>query len=133
MQISEISRELLLKAIGSREENSNKSDYGYIALLGGCPEYAGAARLAYLAYSATAAMRAGAGVVRLIVPLSIASAMLPNMLESTLKFLPANEYGAVKYDKAAMDAAFAGIKAVGIGMGLGQNGDNAEIIEYILN
>lgn len=133
MQISEISRELLLKAIGSREENSNKSDYGYIALLGGCPEYAGAARLAYLAYSATAAMRAGAGVVRLIVPLSIASAMLPNMLESTLKFLPANEYGAVKYEKAAMDAAFAGIKAVGIGMGLGQNGNNAEIIEYILN
>ena len=44
MQISEISRELLLKAIGSREENSNKSDSGYIALLGGCPAYPGAAR-----------------------------------------------------------------------------------------
>ncbi len=124
-----IAREELLKAIGSRAENTNKADYGYVALLGGSPEYAGAARLAYLA---TAAMRSGAGVARLIVPSSIAKALLPHMLESTLMALPSNEFGSVRYEKSAMDIAFKGIRAAGVGMGLGQNGDNEKVLEYVL-
>ena len=129
MEIPTLPRELLLKAIGSRDPDSNKSDYGYIALLGGSPEYAGAARLAF---TATAAMRAGAGVVRLIVPSSVAAALLPNMTESTLKFLPVNEFGSIRYEKAAMDEALSGIKTIGAGMGLGLRGDNEKVVAHIL-
>lgn len=113
-----------------RARQTNKGDYGYIGLIGGSAEYAGAARLAY---TASAAMRSGAGVTRLIVPRVIESAVLPYMNECTLKFLPNNEYGCISYEKPLLDDATANLKAIGAGMGLGQKGDNKELIEYLLD
>ena len=84
--------------LGKRARLSNKGDYGYIGLIGGSAEYAGAARLAY---TASAAMRSGAGVTRLIVPDVIMQAVIPYMNECTLKFLPSNQFRLLKIRKIA--------------------------------
>lgn len=73
-----------------RKHFSNKSSYGYLALIGGSVEYSGAIRLAAMA---NAAMRAGAGVVRLAAPVDICHALIPEILEATLFPLSAEEFG----------------------------------------
>jgi NAD(P)H-hydrate epimerase len=77
-------------------------------------------------------MRTGAGVVRLAVPRSLGVAVMPYLLESTLYPL-SEENGAIKLDKNEIDGALKGIKALGIGMGLGQRGENQRVLEYILS
>ena len=114
--------------LGKRARYSNKGDYGYRGVIGGSAEYAGAARLAY---TASAAMRSGAGVTRLIVPDVIMQAVIPYMNECTLKFLPSNDFGCLRYEKSLLDEATSNLKAIGAGMGLGQKGDNRELIEYL--
>ena len=116
--------------LGKRARYSNKGDYGYIGLIGGSAEYAGAARLAY---TASAAMRSGAGVTRLIVPDVIMQAVIPYMNECTLKFLPSNDFGCLRYEKSLLDEATSNLKAIGAGMGLGQKGENRELIEYLFS
>lgn len=114
--------------LGNRLSFSNKGTYGYISLLGGCLQYGGAMKLANL--SATA-MRSGAGVVRLCVPKDLVSSVAPYILESTLYPL-SSENGSIKFYENEIQGAIKGSKAVAIGMGLGQEGDNAKIIEYVL-
>lgn len=113
---------------GERRNFSNKGTYGYVTLLGGCTEYAGAVKLSNMA---ACAMRAGAGVVRLAVPRGIVNSVSPYLLESTLYPLSDCE-GAVKFRENEIQGALNGIKAAGIGMGLGQRGDNEKILEYVL-
>ena len=113
---------------GKRENFSNKGTYGYMTLLGGCTEYAGAVKLANMA---GCAMRAGAGVVKLAVPRSIVESVSPYLLESTLYPLSDSD-GAVKFVESEIDGALGGVKAAGMGMGLGQRGDNAQILEHVL-
>lgn len=118
-----------ISLLEKRKEYSHKGTYGYITLIGGSYEYSGAIKLANLASSA---MRAGAGVVRLAVPRSLGVAVMPYLLESTLYPL-SEENGAIKLDKNEIDGALKGIKALGIGMGLGQRGENQRVLEYILS
>ncbi len=114
--------------LSPRPSFSNKGTYGYVTLIGGCLEYSGAVKLANLSASA---MRAGAGVVKLAVPRSLCSGIMPYILESTLYPLSERD-GAIKFDENEIQGALNGVKAVAIGMGLGQRGDNEKIIEYIL-
>ncbi len=64
-----------------RLNHSNKGTYGYTTLIGGSTRYSGAIRLAYLA---NAAMRSGAGVVKVALPSSLVHDVTPHILESTL-------------------------------------------------
>lgn len=114
--------------LGKRSNFSNKGTYGYISLLGGCLQYGGAMKLANL--SATA-MRSGAGVVRLCVPHDLVQSVAPYILESTVYPL-SSENGSIKFFENEIQGAINGAKAIAIGMGLGQGGDNREIIEYLL-
>ena len=66
-------RELL----APRKNFSNKGDYGYVALMGGCRGYSGAAKLSSLSL---AALRSGCGVSMLAVPKCIAEAVTPYRL-----------------------------------------------------
>lgn len=116
------------RILGERKENSHKGNFGYVGLVGGSPEYSGAVKLASLS---CVAMRAGAGVCRLIVPKSIAHAVMPYILESTLYLLPEKE-GYIAYDERASEEAFKGLKAVAFGMGLGQKGDNHSYLKKLL-
>lgn len=111
-----------------RLQNSHKGTYGYVSLLGGCTDYAGAIKLANLS---CAALRAGCGVAKLIVPSSIAPSVAPYLLESTLATIPDRE-GHMCPDLAAIDRALAGQRALAIGMGWGRSPENIEILSHIL-
>lgn len=112
-----------------RDSYSHKGTYGYITLIGGSYEYSGAIKLANISASA---MRAGAGVVRIATPKSIGFSVMPYLLESTLYKL-SEENEAIKFDKDEIDGALNGVRALGIGMGLSQRGENERVISYILN
>ncbi len=117
------------RVLGARSRESHKGDYGYIGLIGGSLEYSGAVKLSNLAATA---MRAGAGVTRLIVPEGIAHAVTPYLMESTLYALPDDGRGGVRYEEKSFDKAVAGLKAVGAGIGLGRGGDVIELVKGLL-
>ena len=116
------------EALPKREHFSHKGTYGYVTLIGGSYEYSGALKLANLSASA---VRSGAGVVRLATPKSIGYAVMPYILESTLYPLSEAD-GAIKFDENEIQGAINSTKSVGIGMGMGQRGDNEEVITYLL-
>ena len=118
----------LLPVLAERKQNSHKGSYGYVSILGGCPEYAGAVKLANLSASA---LRAGCGVAKLILPRSLAASVSPYLLESTLALLPEEEGHAV-LSPVALDQALSGQRALAIGMGWGRSPHNREILRYIL-
>lgn len=113
----------------NRENFSNKGSYGYVALIGGSLEYSGAIKLAAIS---CAALRSGCGVAKIVAPKSICHSILPYILESTI--CPINDTeGCFSFNEEEFKNALTGIKAVAIGMGMGQRGDNEKIISYILN
>ncbi len=115
-------------ALPPRRRNSHKGTYGYVGILGGCTRYAGAAKLANLGASA---MRAGCGVVTLGVPSSLAAAVAPCLLESTLAPMPESG-GCMAFDPAAINAFLAGKRAVAVGMGWGEGSDYPAILTHLL-
>lgn len=116
------------KIFPKRANFSNKGTYGYITLIGGSYEYSGAAKLANLSLSA---LKAGGGVVRLAVPRCICDGVMPYLLESTLFPLDDSD-GAIRFSEKQIQGAMKNSKAVAVGMGMGERGDNLKIIEYIL-
>ena len=123
-----LEKEDVKKFLGRRSNYSHKGTYGYIALIGGSLEYSGAIKLASLS---SCAMRSGCGVVKIATPKSICQAIMPYILEGTLYPLSDNN-GSISFVENEIQGAVNGVKAVGIGMGLGQKGDNEKILEYIL-
>ncbi|MBE6601583.1 MAG: NAD(P)H-hydrate dehydratase [Ruminococcaceae bacterium] len=111
-----------------RREDSHKGNYGYVSILGGCREYAGAVKLANLSCSA---LRAGCGVAQLILPESIAPSVAPYLLESTLAVLPDHD-GHILFDADRLDALLARQAALAIGMGWGRSPENAKILQHVL-
>lgn len=116
------------KFLGRRDNFTNKGTYGYVTLIGGCLEYSGAVKLANLAATA---MRSGSGVVKLAIPKSICTSVAPYLLESTLYPLSDTD-GSVKFCENEIQGALNNVKALAIGMGWGQRGDNSQILKYIL-
>ncbi len=116
------------RILGERQPDSHKGTYGYVGLVGGSPEYSGAAKLASLS---CASMRSGAGIVRLMVPATIMHAVMPYVVESTLYALPDKD-GYICYDECSLTEAFKGLKAIGFGMGIGQKGDNLQYLKTLI-
>lgn len=114
--------------IPKRLNYSHKGAYGYSALLGGSIEYSGAMKLAGMSM---AAMRAGSGVNRLIVPKSIAEGVMPYLLEGTLYQMP-DEDGKMIFDKEKLEESFSGISSAAVGMGWGKGRDYEKILGHIL-
>ncbi len=114
--------------IAKRKNHSHKGVYGYTAIMGGCREYSGAAKLANLSLSS---LKSGCGVSKLIVPESLANAVMPYLLESTLYLMPDKE-GRMIFDRERLDEAFHGINAAAIGMGWGRSGEYGKILKYVL-
>lgn len=114
--------------LAQRAQNSHKGTYGYVSILGGCREYAGAVKLANLSCSA---LRAGCGVAQLILPESIAPSVAPYLLESTLAMLPDRD-GHMLFDAEQLDRVLARQAALAIGMGWGSSPENAKILQHVL-
>jgi len=111
-----------------RPHFSHKGDWGYLALIGGRLPYSGAIRLAALA---CAAMRGGAGVVRLCAPESLCPALVPQVLESTL-FPLSDEKGSFHFVENEFRAALRGTRAAAFGMGIGHTKDAEDAVRFLL-
>ena len=112
-----------------RKNYTHKGNYGYVAILGGSIEYSGAAKLANMS---AAALRAGCGVVTLAVPESIASAVAPYLLESTLLPIPADESGKMTFSPEILNTILSRYASVAIGMGWGTSPTYKEILSHLL-
>lgn len=118
-----------LDILKERKNFSNKSIYGYIALLGGSIKYSGASKLANIA---ACSMVSGAGVVRLAVPRSLATSVSPFLLESTL--FPLDDIdGNIAFNKKQIDELLNGINVLAFGMGLGSSIEVDSALLYILS
>lgn len=111
-----------------REKDTQKGDYGYVGIMGGCVSYSGAIKLANMS---CCALRSGAGVVRVIVPKSIATSITPYLLEQTI-FTIEDEEGKMIFQEKQMKEALRKLSALAIGNGWGEGKDNEKILKYIL-
>ncbi len=111
-----------------RDANANKGNFGYIGLIGGCTKYSGAIKLSNMAQSA---MRSGCGVCKVICAKSLFPSISPHLLEST--YFPLSDIdGNFIFDENEIKEALKNLKAVGIGMGLGENEENKKLLSFIL-
>lgn len=115
--------------LGTRAQNSHKGTYGYVTVMGGCVEYAGAVKLANMS---AAALRTGCGVATFAVPSAIAQAVSPYLLESTLLPFPSDEEGHMRFDASLLDRILSRSAALAVGMGWGRGRDDSRILSYIL-
>ncbi len=113
---------------GPRPNHSNKGSYGTLALIGGSLRYSGAVRLAAMA---AAAMRSGAGVVRLAAPRCLCGVLIPQILESTLFPLSDDGNGLVYRAEEAAELT-RGVKAAAFGMGAGNTEETRRMAAALL-
>ena len=116
-------------AFPTRQNFSNKSTYGYVALVGGSKKYSGAIRLAAMA---NAAMRAGAGVAMLAVPESLSPMMMPEILEATVYPLSESE-GSILFNENELSELCRRTKSITFGMGIGLSGEVEKSLSYLLS
>ena len=112
-----------------RSPESNKGDFGYVGILGGCTNYSGAIKLSNM--SATA-LRSGCGVIRVIIPKGIENFVSPYLLEQTIYTIDSNENGEMIFNEKEIRESLNKLKALAIGMGWGNGNDNEKIIKYII-
>jgi len=123
-----IEKEDVGRLFKSRKNHSNKGTYGYIALIGGSMRYSGAIRLAYMA---NAAMRSGAGVVKVGIAKTLVHDVTPHILESTVFPLTDNE-GSIVFVENEVAELVANVKTVAFGMGIGVTENTADVLKYLL-
>ena len=132
LKINEFTYEIEAKDIKEklkeRPSDVNKGDFGYVGIMGGCLEYSGAVKLANLSASA---MRAGCGVVRLIIPKGIAKIVAPYLLEQTI-FQMDDKDNKMVFSEEKLKEGLSKIKALAVGMGWGQSEEYEKILEYLL-
>ena len=112
-----------------RKNHAHKGNYGYVAVMGGSVEYAGACKLANMS---AAALRAGCGVVTLVVPESITNSVSPYLLESTLFPIPADENGKMLYNPQILDNILARYASIAVGMGWGSSESYKQILSHLI-
>lgn len=112
----------------ARPNFSHKGSYGYIALIGGSTRYCGAVRLAAMA---NAAMRSGAGVVKVAVPKSLFPAIAPALQEST--FFPLSEgNGEMVFDQKELTDLTGNVRTAAFGMGAGTSPGASAVLVWLL-
>ena len=116
------------KLFPKRDENANKSDFGNIALIGGCVKYSGAIRLADLANTA---MRSGAGVCTIAAPSSITKEIIPDILESTIYPLSESD-GYIKFEEKEFKELMNKNSVIAFGMGIGDTDETRKALEYLI-
>lgn len=111
-----------------RANNAHKGTYGYTALIGGSRRYSGAIRLAGMA---NAAMRTGAGVVKLAVPDVLWPVVAPAVLEATV--FPLRDNGdEIVYDEKQFAELTANVRTAAFGMGIGTGEGAAQALARLL-
>ena len=112
-----------------RDIDSHKGMFGTVGIMGGSLEYSGAVKLANMSASA---VRSGAGIVRVIVPENIASAILPYLLEQTLYPLKCDNKGHIYFNMNDLERALKNLKSLAIGMVWGISEEYKKILDIII-
>ena len=128
MKIKDLEKEDIRSCFKERDKDSNKGDFGYIALVGGSLPYSGAVRLAAMA---NCAMRAGAGVVSVAVPKSIAYLVAENILEATVYPLSEKD-GYIRFEESEFEGLLKRYRVIAIGMGIGNTEESYKCVEYLV-
>lgn len=118
----------LIKLFSKRPNFSNKGTYGYIALIGGSKKYTGAIRLAAMA---NAALRSGAGVVKVALPKTLYHDLVSLILESTIFPLSDND-GEIIFNVEEISSLIKNVKTIAFGMGIGVSDETSKILNYLL-
>lgn len=106
-----------------RPEDANKGTFGRVLVVGGCSLYKGAVTLA-----ATAAYRAGAGLVTIACPELVADALAPAIAEATWLPQPASDDGTLLGEGAiALRSQLSNFSAAVFGPGLGYSDETRSL------
>ena len=116
------------EALPPRPEDANKGTFGKVLVVGGCSRYRGAPALA-----ATAAYRAGAGLVTIACPEPVIASIAPAAAEATWLPQEAAEDGGLTGEAAlALRAEWGGFDACVVGPGLGHTGETQALVWALL-
>jgi ADP-dependent NAD(P)H-hydrate dehydratase / NAD(P)H-hydrate epimerase len=110
-----LTAEVVRPLLPARPLDSNKGTFGKVMVLGGSLSYPGSAYLA-----ASAAGRAGAGLVTLAVTPALAPIYATRLAEATLRLLPPEDGPAPELRARALLDGLGGYRALLVGPGLGQ-------------
>ncbi|MCW6677891.1 NAD(P)H-hydrate dehydratase [Anaerococcus sp. NML200574] len=112
----------------NRPHQSHKGDYGKIAILGGSPGMAGSCYLTSLA-----CLRAGAGLVYLLVPQSISNILEIKSVEQIIKTIDSN---ILKYNKNIIKQILSSLEdkdVLAIGPGMGRDESLNKLISEVID
>ena len=118
----------LRQLLSPRNSDSHKGNFGYIGLIGGSLNYSGAIRLAAMA---NAAMRSGAGVVKVALPRSLSYLILPDILDATV-FPLSDLDGMIEFDENEFSVLIEGLSVIAFGMGIGRSWEVSKALSYLL-
>ncbi len=112
-------RQEYLSLLPARTSVSHKYKFGSVLLVAGSRAFGGAATLAGMG-----ALRSGAGLVSLVVPGCLETATRVSLPEVLTNAVPETDHGTMApLDEAVYGALAKGIKALGVGPGLGDDPD----------
>lgn len=142
-RVERITANMVARHFAKRPDDSNKSSFGSVCVIGGCANYVGAPQFSAMSSSAvrgalaryltdcgTAAMLSGTGTSTLAVPDFLAEALYDKVLYSAVYPLKSNGKHIV-FDKSQADELISRSSAFAIGMGAGA-GETDKFAEYIL-
>ena len=118
--------------LATRKTDSNKRDFGYVALVGGSLKYSGAIRLSALSVAEVAQL-SGAGVVTVAAPKEICPLIVPQILCETL--MPLNEQGLAEISRGSyvpLSEAFSKYDVICFGMGIGREPEVPRMLQNLL-
>jgi ADP-dependent NAD(P)H-hydrate dehydratase / NAD(P)H-hydrate epimerase len=118
----------IASVLSERPTTAHKRSVGKVIVVAGSPGMSGAAALAVLG-----ALRTGAGLVRMVVPDSIAERLDAGVMESLTVGLPQNERGGLRLDGVDQVLALAAeANAVAIGPGIGRDEETQKFVRRVL-
>jgi NAD(P)H-hydrate epimerase len=122
--------ELVRPYLPNRPQDAHKGTFGKLLVVAGAASYTGAPYL-----TSMAAMRAGAGLVRLATPRSAHAVVAARLVEATFAPLPETEDGWLSggaLDRLRALLANDGYDCLLLGPGLGQDPQTREVVEALL-
>jgi NAD(P)H-hydrate epimerase len=123
-----IDSEELARLLPPRRTSSHKGDYGRLLLIAGSPGMTGAAALA-----ARAALRAGAGLVTVAVPRSLAPILEGLVVEAMTLPLPETPEGTISPEALGPILKFCvGIDAVALGPGISRDRGTGRLVRSLV-